>query len=1502
MNSMNGLAKAAVVVFLSGIAASGLSAQTADIGQLRLTGPNFGYQTIGLYNYTGATDGCEQLGAQYNVCNAVNISSWQLTITFTSSVSGIAPSPLVFTSNGAGDMVGPTNSSFDAYTGEAGNPWTLSYSLTNANCSPSCDAKISSITFSGTLDTNTLQLYNGSASGPYTLDSLGSQNFSVTWTIPANDYTANPGSLYDATDIIISNQTVLTPQTITFAPLMTQTLGTAAPALSASASSGLMVSFTSNSLSVCTVSGTSVTLVAAGTCSITATQPGDSTYAAATPVTQTFTLNQASQTISFAPINTMQLSSGSFSINVTADSGLAVDLTANTLSVCTLSGNTVTLVALGTCSITATQTGNTIFAGAAPVTQAFLVTNLMTQSITFGPIATQVVSSTPVPLSASATSGLAIVFSSNTPGVCTVSAGPSVIASAVGTCSIAASQSGNGTYAAATPISQSFTVTQGANVITFGPIGTQTLDSSPTLSATATSGLAVMFASTTTNVCTVNGNTVTLSATGTCSITASQPGNANYVAATSVMQSFTVTNASSGGGGGGGSGGGGGGGGSTGGGTPLTISPSSVTINASLNGQPGTQTVTLSYQTFTQGAPSFSSNFSTNQGQGWLSVSPASGTMTQASLAGLLYTYTATVTIQVDSTGIPGGSSYTGTVNFTSAGSILSLPVTMNVLAQATKYTVAPQSLSFSYQQGSTIQPQAQSISVFSTPLGGSFTATASSTGNWLAIASATSALTTPSSIGVSVNISGLAPGTYSGNVTIASGNSVSIVVPVTLTVVKANPPVLSVAPVLETFSLPQSGAASGGQVTVSNTGGGTLQFTSQAVSDQGWLKIAGSGSGSVTASLSASLGFTVNPGNLKPGLYNGAITISESNSAAQTTVKVVLTVTNPAGQIRLSDSGLSLTAIAGGAAPQSKTFAVANAGMGSLSWSAQASTSSGGNWLTVSPASGTSIGGQAGAPVTVSANIAGLAAGRYYGSINVIAGTAVNSPQSVSVVLNVIPALPAASVLVSTGGAILIGAPGSTTPVTQSVGFFNLSSSAVTYSASAFTLSGGNWLSVSPASGSVNPGASSIQISADFSKLPAGFQAGQVTLGFGDGSTASIQVFALIIPGGKPLSNLRPAAVEPPRAMATPAACSGGNASFLIPIFHSPATQSTVQVSAATTIQAEVVDDCGHAVTAAAGGAVQVTFSNGDPGIDLNDIGSGIWEGTWTPQNASASASLQMTATEGSLTSGSSPLNSSLAVAVTAAAAGSAPQPTGIANAASAGQATPQIVSPGSYIAIYGTNLAGSGNPNATSLPLPMSLNGTQLFLGGLPMPLLYAASGQVNALVPQGIMPNATYPLVVVQGNAQSVPVPITIAELQPGQYTVNTSGSGAGIVTNAKTAALISASNPAHAGDFLVIYGTGLGSLTGTNGETEPADGAAAPTTTVYHTTAQITVTIGGVNAPVTFSGLTPTLAGLYQVNVQMPSGVAPGTAIPVVITAMDAQTGATAVSNTVTIAVQ
>ena len=83
--------------------------------------------------------------------------------------------------------------------------------------------------------------------------------------------------------------------------------------------------------------------------------------------------------------------------------------------------------------------------------------------------------------------------------------------------------------------------------------------------------------------------------------------------------------------------------------------------------------------------------------------------------------------------------------------------------------------------------------------------------------------------------------------------------------------------------------------------------------------------------------------------------------------------------------------------------------------------------------------------------------------------------------------------------------------------------------------------------------------------------------------------------------------------------------------------------------------------------------------------------------------------------------------------------------------------------------------------------MNGTQLFLGGQPLPLMYASAGQVNALIPQNLNPNTSYQLVVQRGSTISVPAPLTVTEYQPGIYTLDLSGAGQGIVEIAGTTLL-------------------------------------------------------------------------------------------------------------------
>jgi hypothetical protein len=331
-------------------------------------------------------------------------------------------------------------------------------------------------------------------------------------------------------------------QSITFAPLSSRTLGTPPFTISATASSGLSVTFSSLTPAACTVTGTTVTLLAASTCTIRASQAGDTNYAPAPNVDQSFAVTSSlvTQAISFGALSAKTLGAPPFPVIATASSGLQVSFSSLTLALCAVSGNTVTLVAAGTCTIRASQSGNTTYAAAPNVDQSFAINALLAQTITFAPPGSQPFGAL-FTVSATATSGSAVSFASLTSNVCVLN-GATVTTIAVGTCMIRASQAGDATYAAAPNVDRSVSVVAAAQTISFLPLPNMALDGSPIeLRASASSGLPVSFSSLTPTVCRVNDNWMTLLIIGTCTIHASQAGNANYSPAPNADQSLAVT-------------------------------------------------------------------------------------------------------------------------------------------------------------------------------------------------------------------------------------------------------------------------------------------------------------------------------------------------------------------------------------------------------------------------------------------------------------------------------------------------------------------------------------------------------------------------------------------------------------------------------------------------------------------------------------------------------------------------------------------------------------------------------------------------------------------------------------------------------------------------------------------------------------------------------------------------------------------------------------------------
>jgi alpha-tubulin suppressor-like RCC1 family protein len=220
---------------------------------------------------------------------------------------------------------------------------------------------------------------------------------------------------------------------------------------------------------------------------------------------------------------------------------LAVDISELSAGRATASLSTSTLP-VGNRSLTGAYGGDFIRTGSNSTAVSQTVTKAA-NIITFPALANRAFGdAAPVP-AATASSGLAVSYASTTAPVCTVTSGGVITLVSVGTCSITASQAGNANFLAAAPVARSFSVTKVANTITFPVLANAVFGAAPPVpAATASSGLAVTYASTTAAVCTsTSTGAISLVSVGTCSITASQAGNANFVAATPVVRSFSVT-------------------------------------------------------------------------------------------------------------------------------------------------------------------------------------------------------------------------------------------------------------------------------------------------------------------------------------------------------------------------------------------------------------------------------------------------------------------------------------------------------------------------------------------------------------------------------------------------------------------------------------------------------------------------------------------------------------------------------------------------------------------------------------------------------------------------------------------------------------------------------------------------------------------------------------------------------------------------------------------------
>jgi uncharacterized protein (TIGR03437 family) len=222
---------------------------------------------------------------------------------------------------------------------------------------------------------------------------------------------------------------------------------------------------------------------------------------------------------------------------------------------------------------------------------------------------------------------------------------------------------------------------------------------------------------------------------------------------------------------------------------------------------------------------------------------------------------------------------------------------------------------------------------------------------------------------------------------------------------------------------------------------------------------------------------------------------------------------------------------------------------------------------------------------------------------------------------------------------------------------------------------------------------------------------------------------------------------------------------------------------------------------------------------------------------------------------------SASVTVSVTASGSGSAATPavTSVANGASFQQG----FAPGSVVSVFGSKLSPVTH-EASSLPLPFSISGVAVLVNGIAAPLYYVAPGQLNIQIPYETA-TGTSAVLSINNNGQVTTQTFEMAPTAPGIFT-NSAG------------ALVPTASAAR-GQEIAFYITGSGAVS-----PAIADGAAPAESTALSSLPKpeqsTIVTIGGVEATIDFIGITSGLAGVTQINVQIPNGIPTGS-LPVVV---------------------
>jgi uncharacterized protein (TIGR03437 family) len=566
----------------------------------------------------------------------------------------------------------------------------------------------------------------------------------------------------------------------------------------------------------------------------------------------------------------------------------------------------------------------------------------------------------------------------------------------------------------------------------------------------------------------------------------------------------------------------------------------------------------------------------------------------------------------------------------------------------------------------------------------------------------------------------------------------------------------------------------------------------------------------------------SVDATGLSPGTYQGAVLISSAGAGnTQLSIPVSLVVMETAS-LQANPSPVSFSFRQAGPTPSPQTVGVTIGGQPVMGTNATAAA--GEPWLAVQNGVGA---------ITINVNPAGLLAGTYNGTVLVSQDGAANSPLSVPVSL-VVAGLPEFDISQSSVAFAALQAQSG--PVSTTISLTTGQNPSVDY---ALDVTASTWLTVTPTSG-MTP--MPVTVTADPTGLRVGSYSGSIIVSSGGKRLQTIPV-NLTVADTPVLTTSPPFLVysySDGGSNPSPVNLYVGRFGTDIPVIATPSDPwISVNPSTPTT-----------------SGPIAVSVSPAG-------LAAGIYQG-----------SITLTASGG--VGGVIPPSKQIAVTLYV----DQPANPQIFNVPSGMSFLDSPIPPGMIFSVFGTDIGPSVPVNLmvqSDQTLSQSLGGVQVLVNGIPCPLIYVSSTQINAIAPYALYTKTSANIAVRYLGVLSDEVPVVVAPSAPGLFSYPPTGSGPGAILN-QDMSVNTRANPAARGSIVSLFGGGDGQST-----PQGIDGLlnSNQLSQLTKPLLPVTVTIGGVPATIQYAGAAPTLvSGVIQVNVQIPTSLPAGD-LPVVI---------------------